>query len=139
MGAVYGLLRPFDALRPYRLEMATRLATPGAKDLYAFWEPRLTAALAEDLRGRQVVLNLASQEFTRALRPETLHARWLTCAFQEANGRVVSVHAKRARGLMARFAIRGRLARAEDLRGFDELGYALDAAASGPDRWVFRR
>jgi len=139
LSGLYGLLRPFDALRPYRLEMAARLATPGAKDLYAFWEPRLTAALAEDLRGRQVVLNLASQEFTRALRPEALPARWLTCAFQEANGRVVSFHAKRARGLMARFVLRNRLEDPEGLKAFTDEGYQFQPGASAPDTWVFRR
>lgn len=139
LSGLYGLLRPFDALRPYRLEMAARLATPGAKDLYAFWGRRLTAALAEDLQGRRVVLNLASQEFTRALRPEALPGRWLTCAFQEASGRVVSFHAKRARGLMARFVLQSGLEDPEGLKAFTEEGYRFQPTASTPDTWVFRR
>lgn len=139
LSGLYGLLRPFDALRPYRLEMAARLATPGARDLYAFWEPRLTAALAEDLQGGQLVLNLASQEFTRALRPEALPGRWLACAFQEASGRVVSFHAKRARGLMARFVLQNALEDPEGLKAFTEEGYRFRPEASTPGTWVFRR
>lgn len=139
LSGLYGLLRPFDALRPYRLEMAARLATPGAKDLCAFWEPRLTAALAEDLQGRRVVLNLASREFTRALRPEALPARWLTCAFQEASGRVVSFHAKRARGLMARFVLQNGLEDPEGLKSFTGEGYRFQPKASTPGTWLFRR
>lgn len=139
LSGLYGLLRPFDALRPYRLEMAARLATPGAKDLHAYWEPRLTAALAEDLRSRRVVLNLASQEFTRALRPEALPARWLTCTFLEASGRVVSFHAKRARGLMARFVLQNGLEDPEGLKAFTDEGYRFQPKASTPGTWLFRR
>lgn len=139
LSGLYGLLRPFDTLRPYRLEMAARLATPGAKDLYAFWGPRLTAALAEELQHHGVVLNLASQEFTRALRPEALPGRWLTCAFQEASGRVVSFHAKRARGLMARFVLKRGLKDPEGLKAFADEGYRFQPKVSTPDTWVFRR
>lgn len=143
LSALYGLLRPLDLIQPYRLEMATRLANPKGDDLYAYWSRLLTAALGEALaRDGGPLVNLASGEFFRVLDAERLPSRIITPVFEDLQRgayRVVSFHAKRARGLMARFALLGRLSAPEALKDFKEDGYAFAPKASGPDRWVFRR
>ena len=144
LSGLYGVLRPLDRLQPYRLEMGTRLATPGAKDLYGYWGTQL----AEHLNGWQtrertpVLVNLASQEYFKAVRRQALKARVVECQFEDwSSGRwkVVSFYAKRARGLMARYAIQHRLDDPARLRDFDSDGYAFAEDVSTPDRLVFRR
>lgn len=144
LSGLYGALRPLDRLQPYRLEMGTRLVTPGAKDLYGYWGDRIADYLNRRQRGERgaVVVNLASQEYFRAAGRKALKARVVECVFEEGRGgdwQVISFFAKRARGLMARHAIRARLDRPEGLREFAEEGYAFAAAVSTPDRLVFRR
>ena len=145
LSGLYGALRPLDRLQPYRLEMGTALKTPRGKDLYAFWGD----TVAQHLNQRQadepkpVVVNLASIEYGRvALRP-ALRACVVDCVFEEGqldgSYKVVSFFAKKARGLMARFAIQNRVRSSQALRGFDADGYAWDAKASATDRLVFRR
>ena len=143
LSGLYGLLRPLDLIQPYRLEMGTRLATAGGGDLAAFWNRTLTRALGAALaqEGGPLV-NLASGEFFKALDARSLPGRLVTPVFedlQRGGYRVVSLYAKRARGLMVRFAVRERLQDPEQLKAFREDGYAFDPQASGPDRWVFRR
>jgi cytoplasmic iron level regulating protein YaaA (DUF328/UPF0246 family) len=144
LSGLYGALRPLDRLQAYRLEMGTRLATPAGKDLYAWWGDALAAYLNQR-QSRQKspwVVNLASQEYARAALRPSLRAQVLDCVFEEwhqGQWKIISFHAKRARGLMTRFAVQHRVDRAEALRGFDRDGYAWDAAASDPLRWVFRR
>ena len=144
LSGLYGVLRPLDKLQPYRLEMGTRLANPAGADLYAFWGDRL----AQWLNQRQahtaqpVILNLASQEYFRAARRAALRGQVVDCVFEEWHAgqwKIISFHAKRARGLMARHVIRQRLSRPAQLRSFASEGYAFDAAVSEPDRLVFRR
>jgi cytoplasmic iron level regulating protein YaaA (DUF328/UPF0246 family) len=143
LSGLYGLLRPLDLIQPYRLEMGTRLANAEGPDLYAFWRAPLTRAVAQALAGAGgPLVNLASGEYFSALDTSALPGRIVTPVFEEpvrGGYRVQAVHAKRARGRMVRFAVRNRLDRTEDLLAFDDLGYTFDAAASGPDRWVFRR
>jgi hypothetical protein len=142
VSGLYGLLRPLDLIQPYRLEMGARLANKRGKDLYAFWRKPLTQALAKDLAKSGPLVNLASGEFFKALDTEALPGNILTPVFedlQKGTYKVVSFHAKRARGLMARFAIRERLQDPEGLKAFGEEGYAFDKAASDGARWVFRR
>jgi uncharacterized protein len=145
LSGLYGLLRPLDKLQPYRLEMGTRLPTPGgAKDLYGYWGDTLALALngMQPARPAPVVVNLASQEYARAALRPALKARVVECVFEEHhNGqwKVISFFAKKARGMMARHAVQQRAARPADLLGFNAEGYAYDAAASSPDRLVFRR
>lgn len=143
LSALYGLLRPLDFIQPYRLEMGLRLGNPRGADLYAFWKEGLTKALAADLvRDRGPLVNLASGEFFRALEAGALPGRIVTPVFEDLQKgayRVVSFHAKRARGLMARFAIQGRMRDPEELKTFAAEGYAFAPGASGKDRWVFRR
>lgn len=134
LSGLYGLLRPLDLIQPYRLEMGARLANPKGPDLYAFWEGTLTRALKAALGGAPLV-NLASGEFSRAV---ALPPGTLTPVFLDG-GKVVSFHAKRARGLMCRFAVLNRIGEPEGLKAFDSEGYAFDPKDSTGDRWVFRR
>ncbi|MEH3087231.1 MAG: peroxide stress protein YaaA [Xylophilus ampelinus] len=149
LSGLYGVLRPLDRMQPYRLEMGTRLATEAGADLYRFWGDRIARRLDGWLAdrpadaGAPVLVNLASQEYARAVDRRALRARIVDCAFEEAQAgggfKVVGVHAKRARGLMARHAIVHRIAAPEALRDFDAAGYCYDAQASSADRMVFRR
>lgn len=153
LSGLYGVLRPLDALQPYRLEMGTRWANPRGKDLCAWWGDRIAEELLHRLSARKtasttstmpVIVNLASQEYARAaLRPALLQrARVIECVFEDwkdSGYKIISFYAKQARGLMARYAITHRADHPEALQGFDLGGYGLDAAASSRDRWVFRR
>lgn len=144
LSGLYGALRPLDRLQPYRLEMGTALATPQGRDLYAYWGDSVAQYLNErqaDI-ARPVVVNLASQEYARvALRP-ALQARVIDCVFEDWKGdryKIISFFAKRARGLMARYAVQQRVRTPRALLGFDAEGYAHDPEASTPERLVFRR
>lgn len=144
LSGLYGVLRPLDWMQPYRLEMGTRLANPRGKDLYRYWGDTIAQHLNERLSGEKtpVVVNLASEEYFKAVDLKALQARVVHCVFEEWKGgryKVVSFFAKRARGLMARYAIEKRARTPKALERFDRDGYALDAAASEPDRLVFRR
>ncbi|GAA0748431.1 peroxide stress protein YaaA [Ideonella azotifigens] len=144
LSGLYGVLRPLDRLQPYRLEMGTRLATAEADDLYGYWGDTLAGYLnAQQARDKApVIVNLASQEYFRAARRKALKARVVDCVFEDwKNGeyKIISFFAKRARGLMARYAIEHRLQQVEPLTGFDAEGYRFDAKVSEPDRLVFRR
>ena len=144
LSGLYGVLRPFDLIRPHRLEMATRLAVGTAKNLYDFWGELVTASLNRDLAREEtpVVLNLASDEYARVVQKKRLTAPWLDIQFkEESNGRLrsVAIHAKRARGLMARFILRERITRAADLRGFSNAGYRFRPELSSEWSWVFAR
>ena len=144
LSGLYGALRPLDRLQPYRLEMGTRLANPAGKDLYAWWGDTLAAYLDERLQDdpAPLVLNLASQEYAKAALRRSLKARVVECQFEEWHGgrwKIISFHAKRARGLMARHVVQHRVQRVEDLRDFQAEGYAHDPEVSTPQRLVFRR
>ncbi|MCQ4346112.1 peroxide stress protein YaaA [Pseudomonas stutzeri] len=144
LSGLYGVLRPLDLMQPYRLEMGTRLANARGKDLYAFWGERigqwLSQALAE--QGDDVLLNLASNEYFAAVKRPALAARVVDTEFRDLkNGqyKIVSFYAKKARGLMARYAIQNRLRDPEALKAFDLAGYYYAEQHSAPDRLVFLR
>jgi len=140
LSGLYGVLRPLDLMRPYRLEMGTRLQTEKGANLYAFWGSRIAEYLNE--QGDEVVVNLASEEYFKAVDRKVLKARVVQCVFQEQKGdawKVISFHAKRARGLMARHVIDERIDQPEGLKTFAAEGYAYAADASSADRLVFRR
>ena len=145
LSGLYGVLRPLDYMQPYRLEMGTRLANPQGSNLYKFWG----AQLSNYLNGRlqrdvsPVVVNLASKEYFKAVDLKALKARVVECVFEEERDggqyKIISFMAKRARGLMARYAATHRLVTPQQLQGFDAEGYAFEAAVSTPERLVFRR
>ena len=141
LSGFYGLLRPFDAVVPYRLEMQAKLNTPFCASLYDFWGDSLARVLAEE---DGVVLNLASEEYAKAVRPAVAgKGRFVTCVFAEEPepGRLVEkgVYVKMARGEMVRFAAENALQRPEDLRQFDRLGYVFSPERSQGDVYVFCR
>ncbi|MDY7578560.1 peroxide stress protein YaaA [Herbaspirillum sp. RTI4] len=146
LSGLYGVLRPLDLMQPYRLEMGTKLPNAGGKDLYAFWGDRVTQALNAELSAQggknKVLLNLASEEYFKAVRPKVLEAQVITPVFEDwKNGKykIISFYAKRARGLMARYAAVHAVKRPEDLLAFDSESYAYEAQASTATTWVFRR
>jgi len=144
LSGLYGVLRPLDLIQAYRLEMGTRLANPAGKDLYAFWDERITDALNTALAeaNASVLVNLASEEYFKAVKPKKLSLPVVRPVFEDwGNGkfRVVSFFAKRARGLMARFAIINRLPEPAALKDFTVGGYAYAEEASSDSVWVFRR
>jgi cytoplasmic iron level regulating protein YaaA (DUF328/UPF0246 family) len=144
LSGLYGVLRPLDLMQPYRLEMGTRLTTKRGKDLYAFWGDSITEALNTSLNEAKVgvLVNLASEEYFKSVKPAKLDHPVITPVFEEWKGgsyKIVSFFAKRARGLMARYAIEHKLTKAEQLKDFDSEGYAFDSKVSNESRLVFRR
>ena len=144
LSGLYGLLRPLDQMHPYRLEMGTKLANKGGKDLYAFWGTTITEALNRQLLATKstALVNLASTEYFRSVKPKLLDAPVIEPVFQDwKNGqyKIISFFAKRARGMMARYATENGITDPEQLKEFDVDGYAFDADASGDNSWVFRR
>ena len=145
LSGLYGLLRPLDLIQPYRLEMGTRLENSRGKNLYAFWGARIARALNEALakQGDDVVVNLASKEYFKAIDQSALDARIVTPVFQQLrkNGdyRIVAIYAKRARGTMTDWIVRHRITEPAELAEFAEDGYRYDAEASTEDDFVFLR
>lgn len=143
LSGLYGLLRPLDLIQPYRLEMGTKLRNARGGNLYEFWGARLAHALNEETEAADApVLNLASNEYAKAVPPAELRRPLISAVFQEERGgqlKTIGLVAKRARGLMARYVIRNRIDDAEALRDFAEEGYAYRPDLSEPDRLVFAR
>jgi len=144
LSGLYGLLRPLDQMHPYRLEMGTKLANPRGKDLYAFWGETVTGALNEALaaNGATALVNLASEEYFKSVKPRLLDVPVITPVFEDwKNGKykIISFFAKRARGMMARYAAQNGITNPQLLKDFDVDGYAFEPAASKEREWVFRR
>lgn len=144
LSGLYGLLRPLDLIHPYRLEMGTRLANPGGKDLYTFWGETITRALNAQLAqtGSTALVNLASEEYFKSVKPKLLDAPVVTPVFEDwKNGKykIISFFAKRARGMMARYAIEKGITDPEALKEFDVDGYAFVPGESTDRSWIFRR
>ncbi|MBP6094843.1 MAG: peroxide stress protein YaaA [Methyloversatilis sp.] len=144
LSGLYGVLRPLDLMLPYRLEMGTRLPNARGKDLYAFWgdlpAQALNALLEND--SKPLLVNLASDEYFKAVKRASLKAAVIQPVFQDWKGgtyKVISFFAKRARGLMARYAAAKRIDDADALRDFSVDGYALDASVSSATQWIYRR
>jgi uncharacterized protein len=146
LSGLHGLLRPLDAIRPYRLEMGTSLCTPRGKNLYEFWGSKVTDALNEALaqqsRKQPILINLASNEYFKVLDPAAIDARIINIHFKEwKNGqyKFLSFFAKKARGLMARYMIDQRVSTLRALQAFDYEGYTYNPAMSSANDWVFVR
>lgn len=144
LSGLYGLLRPLDAIQPYRLEMGSKLANPKGADLYAFWGSKIAKALRGQARavGATVLLNCASQEYFGAVDVKALKLPVITPVFLEekaGEAKIVSFWAKKARGAMARYVAQHHLTDPADLRGFDLGGYGFRADLSDESRLVFRR
>ncbi|WP_072570467.1 peroxide stress protein YaaA [Enterobacter sp. SA187] len=144
LSGLYGVLRPLDLMQPYRLEMGIRLENPQGSDLYQFWGETITQKLNQALaaQGDQVIVNLASDEYFRAVKPKLLDGEIIKSVFlDEKNGKfkVISFYAKKARGLMSRYIIQNRLKTPAQLKDFAVDGYAFDEEMSGKGELVFKR
>jgi cytoplasmic iron level regulating protein YaaA (DUF328/UPF0246 family) len=144
LSGLYGVLRPLDLMQPYRLEMGTALKHGKANNLYQFWGAHIAEHLNQQLSHSKepIIVNLASQEYFKAVDRKALQARVIECVFQDhKNGqyKIISFFAKRARGLMARYAIQHQVKTPEALQDFNLEGYAFEASASSVDSLVFRR
>lgn len=144
LSGLYGVLRPLDWMQPYRLEMGTRLANARGRDLYAFWGGLVTETLRKQMAKVKAtaLVNLASEEYFKVVQPANLGGPVITPVFEDwKNGqyKIISFHAKRARGSMARYAAVHGIKDVEKLRHFDSDGYAFVEDASTPTRWMFRR
>ena len=144
LSGLYGILRPLDLIRPYRLEMATRLATSRGKNMYQFWGTKISesieALLMQEKSG--VLLNLCSAEYFKAIQSDRLDAKIITPVFKEfKNGayRFITIYAKKARGLMCNYIIQNQLADSEDLKLFNTAGYHFNRKLSSGEEWVFTR
>jgi uncharacterized protein len=144
LSGLYGLLRPLDYMQPYRLEMGTKLANPQGTNLYQFWGSTQAHYINHQLAADKtpIVVNLASHEYFKSVDRKALKARVVECVFEDFKGsdyKVISFFAKRARGLMARYAIEKRITTVKKLESFKSDGYAFAPTVSEPDRLVFRR
>ena len=143
LSGLYGYLRPLDRIRPYRLEMGTKLANPRGKNLYHYWGSSIAEAIDADMDGREgPVLNLASNEYFKAVDRKALKSPVISAKFlnvKDGQARNLGFFAKRARGQLARFAVDNRLDRAEGAKDFNYGGYAFDTAASSETEYVFSR
>lgn len=144
LSGLYGLLRPLDAIQPYRLEMGTRLETSAGKNLYQFWGDKITEILNADVaeQGAELLLNLASNEYFKSVNMRKLNVPVISPVFKdEVNGvyKVVSFYAKKARGLMVRYLLENPPATLDDLKAFDYAGYRYSAQDSDKNAFVFTR
>jgi cytoplasmic iron level regulating protein YaaA (DUF328/UPF0246 family) len=144
LSGLYGLLRPLDAIQPYRLEMGSRLDTERGRDLYAFWRDAVTDRLNAVVKKMQTptVVNLASEEYWGAVDPAHVKAPIVHPVFKQlkaGKATIVSFFAKKARGLMARAIVQNRWTDADDIKKFDTTGYRFDAKSSDATHWVFVR
>ena len=144
LSGLYGCLRPLDLIQPYRLEMKTRLKNARGDNLYQFWDERITKSLNKELKKQQqpVLVNLASNEYFKAVKPKLLEGRLLNINFKETRDgktRVVAIFAKRARGMMADYIIRNRIEDPQELKKFRLEGYRFNKALSDDKQWTFER
>ncbi len=144
LSGLYGLLRPLDLIQPYRLEMGTKIKNSGGNDLYEYWDNTITDHLCEELsqHRNKTLVNLASIEYFKAVRPDRLPGRVITPIFKDyKNGtyKILSFFAKKARGYMASYIIHNRIQKPDDLKSFDIDGYRYNADLSDGDNWVFTR
>ena len=143
LSGLYGILRPLDLMQAYRLEMGTKFATQRGDDLYSFWDGIITAELNNLLKGPDaVLLNLASNEYFKAVKQKNIHARIVTPIFMDYKTdkyKIISFFAKKARGLMSAFIVKNKITQVEDIKGFDAGGYAFNETMSEGDKWVFTR
>ncbi len=144
LSGLYGLLRPLDLMQPYRLEMSTKLSTDRGKNLYEFWGSTITNGLNAQLKKIQsdYLINLASNEYFKVVKPKALNAQIITPAFKDyKNGKykTIGIYAKKARGMLSRYIIKHQLTDPEDIKTFNEEGYAFDKSLSQGNLWAFSR
>jgi cytoplasmic iron level regulating protein YaaA (DUF328/UPF0246 family) len=144
LSGLYGCLRPLDLIQPYRLEMKTKLKNDRGDNLYQFWDERITQSLNKELKKQEepVLINLASNEYFKSVKPKLLEGRLLNINFKETKEgktRVVAIFAKRARGMMTDYIIRNRIEKPEGLKKFKQGGYKFNKDLSDDKQWTFER
>jgi cytoplasmic iron level regulating protein YaaA (DUF328/UPF0246 family) len=144
LSGLYGVLRPLDLMQAYRLEMGTKLDIGDSKNLYQFWGERISNKLSEaiNIQGDNVLVNLASNEYFKAVKPQYLNAEIYTPVFEDCkNGqyKVISFYAKKARGMMARYILKNQLTEVSQLQKFDTAGYRFSSRKSKGNELVFTR
>jgi len=144
LSGLYGILRPLDKIQPYRLEMSTKLTVNGDESLYSFWGDKIAKELQKDLQaqGDDILLNLASNEYFKAVDTKAMDIRLIDVDFKEVKAgkyKTVAIYAKRARGMMAHFMIKNKISNPEHLQGFDYDGYAFNDHFSEENKLVFTR
>lgn len=143
LSGLYGLLKPLDLIYPYRLEMGTKWEiSPKVKNLYSFWNGKLNKFLTKEMDKSEVIVNLASTEYFKAIQPSQLKNRVVTPLFKDfKNGeyKVIMMYAKNARGQMANYIIKNKLTNVEELKIFNVGGYTYDVNLSTENEWVFTR
>jgi cytoplasmic iron level regulating protein YaaA (DUF328/UPF0246 family) len=141
LSGLYGLLKPLDLIQPYRLEMGTRLENKKGKNLYEFWDKKIAKAINEASEG-QTIINLASQEYFKAVHLKSLKSPLINIEFKEhkdGSYKIIGFFAKQARGMMSNFAIKNRIINPEELKTFNEAGYEYYDKMSDKNSWVFVR
>ncbi len=141
LSGLYGLLKPLDLIQPYRLEMGTKLENKKGKNLYEFWDKKIARAINKVAQG-ETIINLASQEYFKAVDQKTLKSPLLTVHFKEYKNesyQVVGFFAKQARGMMTNFAIKNKISEPEELKRFNQEGYEFSDNLSSENDWVFIR
>lgn len=140
LSGLYGLLKPLDLMQPYRLEMGTKFENDRGKNLYEFWGETLTQAINQE--SPDVLVNLASNEYFKAIKPKLLDAPVITPVFKDFKSgqyKIVSFYAKKARGLMTAYIIKNKITKAEKIKNFDTDGYYFSPEQSNEKEWVFLR
>ncbi|RLD79488.1 MAG: peroxide stress protein YaaA [Bacteroidetes bacterium] len=138
----YGILKPLDLMQAYRLEMGTKLKISRKDNLYQFWGESITQTLNNELKENEIFINLASNEYFKAVKPKLLKVPVITPIFKDyknGNLKMISFYAKKARGLMVRYIIDNDIENVEDLKGFDYDNYAFDSNLSSNNQLVFTR
>ncbi|MFB1035851.1 MAG: peroxide stress protein YaaA [Sinobacterium sp.] len=144
LSGLYGLLRPLDLMQAYRLEMGTKFANQGGKNLYEFWDNKITEVLNQDIKGsgNKVLVNLASNEYFKSVQLKQLDSDVITPVFKDfKNGKykIISFYAKKARGMMAAYIIKNKIKSVEDIKEFDVDGYSFNGEMTSGADWVFTR
>lgn len=143
LSGLYGVLKPLDLIQPYRLEMGTKLETKQGKNLYEYWNTIITNEINKDFKGDEnYLINLASNEYFKSIKKKNLNAEIITPQFKEnKNGKfkMISVYAKKARGLMTRFIIKNQITKIEHIKAFDYEGYVFNNDLSKDNNWIFTR
>jgi len=142
ISGLYGLLKPLDLIQPYRLEMGTKMPIGSNKNLYEFWRIKLTDSINEELKNGEVFLNLASNEYIKAIDTKVLKSPMITTNFKQlkdGNYKTIAIFSKKARGLMTRYIIDNNINSIEGLKGFNSDGYLFSEALSTDKVLVFTR
>lgn len=144
LSGLYGLLKPLDLMQAYRLEMGTKFSNQRGKNLYEFWGDKITDKINQELTEQKspVLINLASNEYFKSVKPKLLNAQVITPVFKDWKNykyKIISFYAKKARGMMSAYIIKNRLESPSDIKQFDTAGYEFSAEQSSESEWVFLR